>query len=46
MRLEARVSPNVDVFAGIRTLEGGADNAEVYSFAWFTYAIGGVAVRF
>lgn len=46
LRLEARVSPKVDVFAGVRTLEGGADNDEVYSFAWFTYAVGGVAVRF
>ncbi len=46
LRLEARLSPKVDVFAGVRTLEGGADNDEVYSFAWFTYAIGGVAIRF
>lgn len=46
LRLEARVSPKVDVFAGVRTLEGGADNDEVYSFAWFTTAIGGVSFRF
>jgi len=26
------------VGAGYRTLEGGADNAEVYNFAWFHYA--------
>ena len=24
--------------AGYRTLEGGADNDSVYSFAWFHYA--------
>lgn len=46
LRLEAKVSPKVDLFLGARTLEGGADNDEVYSFAWFGYAIGGVAFRF
>lgn len=46
LRLEAKVSPKVDLFVGARTLEGGADNDEVYSFAWFAYAVGGVAVRF
>lgn len=46
LRLEARVSPAVDLFIGARTLEGGADNDEVYSFAWFAYAVGGVAIRF
>ena len=46
LRLEARVSPTVDLFVGARTLEGGADNDEVYSFAWFAYAVGGVSFRF
>ena len=46
LRLEAKVSPNVEIFVGARTLEGGADNDEVYSFAWFTYAVGGVAIKF
>jgi hypothetical protein len=46
LRLEAKVSPKVDVFVGARTLEGGADNDEVYSFAWFTYAVAGVSFRF
>jgi hypothetical protein len=46
LRLEKKVSPKVDLFVGARTLEGGADNEEVYSFAWFAYAIGGVAFRF
>ncbi len=46
LRLEAKVSPGVDLFVGARTLEGGADNDEVYSFAWFAYAVGGVAIRF
>ncbi len=46
LRLEAKVSPTVDLFVGARTLEGGADNDEVYSFAWFAYAVGGVSFRF
>ncbi|MFN7989470.1 MAG: hypothetical protein U0529_18480 [Thermoanaerobaculia bacterium] len=46
LRLEAKVSPKVDLFVGARTLEGGADNDEVYSFAWFAYAVGGVSFRF
>ena len=46
LRLEAKVSPKVDLFVGARTLEGGADNDEVYSFAWFAYAVGGVSLRF
>lgn len=31
---------------GYRTLEGGADNKEVYSFAWLHYAVGGVEMHF
>lgn len=46
LRFEAKVSPKVDLFVGARTLEGGADNDEVYSFAWFAYAVGGVSFRF
>ncbi len=46
LRLEAKVSPAVDLFVGARTLEGGADNDEVYSFAWFVYATAGVVIRF
>lgn len=33
------------LYAGYRTLEGGADNDEVYNFAWFNYAVAGVHVR-
>ena len=33
------------VYAGYRTLEGGADNDEVYTFAWFHYAVAGVHLR-
>jgi hypothetical protein len=35
----------VAVYAGYRTLEGGADNDEVYTFAWFHYAVAGVHLR-
>jgi hypothetical protein len=31
--------------AGYRTLEGGADNDEVYNFAWFNYALVSVGYR-
>ena len=34
------------VFAGYRILEGGADNAEVYTFSLFQYAVGGMEVSF
>ena len=34
------------VFAGYRILEGGADNAEVYTFSLFHFAVAGVEVRF
>lgn len=34
-----------DLYAGYRTLEGGADNDEVYGFAWLHYGVVGVRVR-
>ncbi len=34
------------VFAGYRTLEGGADNSNVYTFAWMHYATVGLGVTF
>jgi hypothetical protein len=34
---------DLELRAGYRTLEGGADNDEVYSFAWLHYAVLGVA---
>jgi len=35
----------LSLYAGYRTLEGGADNEEVYNFAWFHYAVAGVHLR-
>lgn len=34
----------LELRVGYRTLEGGADNDEVYSFAWFHYAVLGLKV--
>jgi len=34
--------PDLELRAGYRTVEGGADNDEVYSFAWFHYAVVGL----
>ena len=34
------------LYAGYRTLEGGADNDTVFNFAWFNSAVGGVTVSF
>ena len=35
----------VDLYAGYRTLEGGADNDEVYNFSWLHYGAVGMRVR-
>jgi hypothetical protein len=41
-----RVSDRVELDVGYRLLEGGADNDEVYTFAFFHYAVAGVRVAF
>jgi opacity protein-like surface antigen len=41
-----RLHENVSLKAGYRLLEGGADNAEVYTFAAFHYASVGAIIRF
>jgi len=41
-----RLSDRVDLDLGYRLLEGGADNDEVYTFAFFHYAVAGVRIRF
>jgi hypothetical protein len=40
-----RLSDRVDLDFGYRLLEGGADNDEVYTFAFFHYAVAGVRIR-
>jgi|SRR5688572_9931359 len=37
-----QVRPELTLRLGYRMLEGGADNDEVYSFAWLHYAVAGV----
>jgi hypothetical protein len=39
-----RVSDHIGIKAGYRILEGGADNAEVYNFALFHYALAGIYI--
>lgn len=38
--------PSVSAFGGYRTVEGGADNDEVYNFAWIHYATLGLRGSF
>jgi hypothetical protein len=40
------ITPQWQVQAGYRTLEGGADNDKVYNFAWLNYALLGIAYRY
>lgn len=40
------ISKHLTIRAGYRILEGGADNDEVYNFALFNYALGGVTYTF
>lgn len=46
VRAEYAVTDRWDLFAGYRTLDGGADNDEVFNFAWFNSAVIGGAYRF
>jgi hypothetical protein len=41
-----RVRENLEARVGYRTVEGGADNDKVYSFAWFHYIVVGLAIGF
>ncbi len=41
-----QVSPNYDFSAGYRTVEGGAKNSTVSTFAWIHYMVFGATVRF
>lgn len=46
LRLGYQVTPDTRVLFGIRSLEGGADNPQVYSFAWVNYVSVGLQHRF
>lgn len=41
-----RLTDAIDLDVGYRLLEGGADNDEVYTFAFFHYAVAGLRIRF
>lgn len=43
---ERQVDESYAVFAGYRTIEGGADNTEVYNFAWIHKLVLGVSASF
>ncbi len=46
LKAVVRLNDSVDLDLGYRLVEGGADNDEVYTFAFFHYAVAGVRVRF
>jgi hypothetical protein len=39
------LSPKAELYAGYRTLEGGSDIDEVYTFAWLHYGVLGLSFR-
>lgn len=41
-----RLTDAIDLDVGYRLLEGGADNDEVYTLAFFHYAVAGLRIRF
>ncbi|MHC4840242.1 MAG: hypothetical protein ACYTDT_04665 [Planctomycetota bacterium] len=41
-----RIQESLELRVGYRTVEGGADNDEVFSFAWINYAVVGIAMSF
>lgn len=46
LKLWWRLSPNAELGLGYRTVEGGADNDEVYTFAWIHQAVIGLRYDF
>jgi hypothetical protein len=46
LSLEHTLPSGWRLFAGYRTLEGGADNDSVYTFAWLHFAVLGLGYRF
>ena len=45
LKLGYRATSRLSLHAGYRTLEGGADVASTYSFAWLHYAVASVRLR-
>jgi hypothetical protein len=46
LQLQYALASGWNVFGGYRTLEGGADNDSVYTFAWLHFATIGAGYRF
>ena len=46
LELQHELDSGWHVFGGYRTLEGGADNDSLYTFAWLHFASVGVGFRF
>jgi hypothetical protein len=46
LKVQHHITPDWHVYAGYRTLEGGADNDSLYTFAWVHYATFGLGFRF
>jgi hypothetical protein len=46
LKLSRAISANLSMSLGYRTVEGGADVDEVYSFAWLHYAVISASYRF
>jgi hypothetical protein len=46
LKLVWRPTPRLDLGAGYRTIEGGADVDKVYNFAWLHFAVASAAIRF
>lgn len=44
--IDRAISENFTAYAGLRTIEGGADNKEVYNFAWFYSGVLGARGQF
>lgn len=45
-KMEYEVAPGLSLSFGYRMLEGGADNDEVYTFAWLQYAVVAAMAKF
>lgn len=46
LKLEVDLADQWQLAAGYRTVEGGADNDDVYTFAWFNYAVASLSYHF
>ncbi|MEM7647149.1 MAG: hypothetical protein AAF203_09585 [Pseudomonadota bacterium] len=46
LKVRRQIGESTQVGMGYRTLEGGADNDEVFTFSWFNYATVDLAVSF